>query len=229
MQTWKVMFVVTSDERVEEEAHEKAHDGDVRGRTEGERDAVRQRRVNRLERRWWARRAINVFILWHLFAMAIWLSPSNSALVQSPVGVGLVRSYMTLTSFAQSWSMFSPYPDRLDVTLEAQITYADGEKRSWYFPRMQRMGYARRYEEERWRKLVEVATHGNSEALWLAMARYAARANNYDSQNRPVSVVLIQHMRQIPPPSTPLPPYRVSPLQTRSGPFVLPIHPEDLQ
>ncbi len=226
------MFVVTSDDvvvkEVAEEVREDAQDR-TRGRTEEQRAAVRLRRVSRLERRWWIRRAVNVFIVWHLFALTMWLVPSNSAIVQSPVGVGLVRTYMTLTSFAQSWSMFSPYPDRLDVTLEAQITYADGEKRSWFFPRMARLGYARRYQEERWRKLVEVATHGNNEALWRGIARYAARANDYDSQNRPVSVVLLQHMRQIPPPGTPLPLFRVSPLQTRDGPFVVAIHPEDLK
>lgn len=201
----------------------------TRGRTEAERNAVRQRRVDRLTRRWWARKAVSLFIVWHLFALTIWLTPSSSAIDQSPLGVGLVRPYMTLTSFAQSWSMFSPYPDKLDVTLEAQITYADGEKRSWYFPRMAHMGYVRRYQEERWRKIVEVATHGGSQALWLAMARYAARANNYDRGNRPVSVVLIQHMRLIPPPGDSMPPLRVSPLQTPNGPFVTPIHPEDLR
>lgn len=226
------MFVITSDKTIEAAAQGGAHEQAERprrGRTDAERNAVRQRRVNRLERRWWARRAVNLFIVWHLFALTIWLSPSNSAIGQSPLGVGLVRSYMTLTSFAQSWSMFSPYPDRLDVTLEAQITYADGEKRSWFFPRMAHMGYARRYQEERWRKLVEVATHGNNQALWLAMARYAARANDYDGQNRPVSVMLIQHSRLIPPPGASMPPIQITPLQTGSGPFVTPIHPEDLR
>jgi len=222
------MFVVTSDEEIVEERAEEAP-SPVHGRTEAERDAVRLRRVGRRERRWWARKAVNVFIVWQLYALMIWLVPSQSALVQSPVGVGLVRTYMTLTSLAQSWSMFSPYPDKLDVTLEAQITYLDGTKRSWYFPRMAHMGYARRYEEERWRKLVEVATHGNSQSLWLSMARYAARANDDDPKNRPVSVVLFQHMRLIPPPGTPMPPVRVSPLQTPNGPFVVPIHPEDLK
>ena len=228
MRTWRHMFVVTSGEKSDEKQAEEAREDAAQGRTEAQRNAVRLRRVGRLERRWWGRKAINVFILWHLFALTIWLSPSGSAIDQSPVGVGLVRTYMTLTSFAQSWSMFSPYPDKLDVTLEAQITYANGEKRSWFFPRMAHMGYARRYQEERWRKLVEVATHGSSEALWLAMARYAARANNHDSRNRPVSVVLLQHMRMIPPPGAPMPPVRISPLQTSAGPFVVPIHPEDL-
>lgn len=228
MRTWKVMFVVTSDKVIKEETQEGV-ERPLRGRTEAERNAVRQRRVNRLERRWWGRKAVNVFIVWHLFALTIWLTPSGSAIDQSPLGVGLVRCYMTLTSFAQSWSMFSPCPDKLDVTLEAQITYTDGEKRFWFFPRMAHMDYVRRYQEERWRKLVEVATHGNSQAVWQGLARYAARANDHDRENRPVSVELFQHSRLIPPPGNSLPPIEVTPLQTGSGPFIAPIHPEDLR
>ncbi len=226
------MFVITSGDVGEKEAQAGAEDSawrPGRGRTEAERDAVRQRRVNRLERRWWARKAVNVFLVWHLFALTIWLTPSNSAIVQSCLGT--VRPYMTLTSFAQSWSMFSPYPDRLDVTLEARITYADGEKRSWFFPRMAHMDYVRRYEEERWRKIVEVATHGSNQAVWQGLARYAARVNNYDSQNRPVSVELFQHSRLVSPPGTAMPPFQVTPLQTGAGggAYILPIHPEDLR
>ena len=119
--------------------------------------------------------------------------------------MGIVRPYMTATAFAQSWNMFSPNPDRLDVYLEAQITYRDGEKRSWTFPRLAHMGYVRRYQEERWRKIVEVSTHGGNQMLWPALARYAARVNDYDSQNPPVSVELIQHSRQVPPPGQPMP------------------------
>lgn len=202
----------------------------AKGRTEEQRNAVRERRVSRLERRWWGRLAINVFLLWHIFALTIWLIPPNSAIVESPLGAGLVRPYMTLTGFAQSWTMFSPVPDRLDVTLEARITYADGETRSWFFPRMARMGYARRFEEERWRKLVEIVTHNNgTQMLCSALARYAARVNNVDSQNRPVSVALFEHSRQLPPPGQTIPPITIEPLQTGGGPSITPIRPEDLK
>jgi len=196
------------------------------GRTEEERNRVRQRRVNRLEQRWWARKAINLFIVWHLFALTVWLVPFSGALVKPCAGI--VRPYMTMTSFAQSWTMFAPIPDKLDVTLEARITFANGEKRSWFFPRMAGMGYSQRYQEQRWRKLVEVATHGKTEALWPALARYAARVNNSDSRNRPVSVELFQHARLIPPPGEPMPPIKVEPLQSGNGPSITPIHPEDL-
>ena len=199
----------------------------ARRRTEEQENEVRRRRINRLERRWWGRKAVNLFIVWHLFALAIWQLPFNSAIV--PFFASFVRPYVVNTGFAQSWSMFSPYPDKLDVYLEAQITYADGEKRSWFFPRMVHMGYAKKYEEERWRKLVEVSTHGGNQMLWPALARYAARVNDYDTQNPPTSVELIQHSRTVPPPGQPIPPYAVAPLQTNSGPSITVIRPEDLK
>ena len=196
------------------------------GRSEEERRRVKQRRVNRLEKRWWGRRAINLFIVWHLFALFIWLVPGNSAIVQACVGT--VRPYMVVTAFAQSWSMFSPNPDHLDVFLEARITYADGEVKSWEFPRMVHFNYAKKYEEERWRKMTEVVTHGGNHQLWPALARYAARVNNTEPNNLPVKVALIQHSRIIPPPGQRIPPYTVAPLQGDSGPSITIIPRQDL-
>ena len=196
------------------------------GRSEEERRRVKQRRVNRLEKRWWTRRAVNTFIAWHLFALFIWLVPGQSAIVQACVGV--VRPYLVVTAFAQSWSMFSPNPDHLDVFLEARITYADGKTRSYIFPRMVDMNYAKKYEEERWRKMTEVVTHGSNHQLWPALARYAARVNNPDPKNPPVKVQLIQHSRVIPPPGQAIPPYTVAPLSDSAEPPVTVIKPADL-
>jgi len=203
----------------------------IKARSEEERNRVRQRRVDRLERRWWARKAVNLFIVWHLFAVAIWLLPDHPS-SPSPIiegSLGAVRPYMTITGFAQNWSMFSPEPDKLDVTLEAEITYANGYKRIWFFPRMSHMTYLKRYQEERWRKLVENATHGSNPVLWPPMARYAARVNDFDPQNPPVSVRLLEHTRTIPPLGQPMPAYAIVPLQDLGKPSVTPIRPEDLR
>lgn len=208
----------------------------IESKVREDRDRVRQRRVDRLERRWWARKAVNLFILWHLFAVTIWLLPdhasSPSPIVESCLGP--VRPYMTITGFAQNWNLFSPDPDKLDVYLEAKINYASGKPRYWLFPRLAQYGhsprgYVRRYEEERWRKLVENATHGSNPVLWPPLARYAARVNDYDTQNRPVSVELIEHSRLIPPPGEPLPSYAAEPLMNLGKPSITAIRPEDLQ
>lgn len=196
-------------------------------RTEDERGRVRQRRMDRLARRWWGRRFVNLFLCWHLFALSIWLLPYSGVLVQACAGV--VRPYMVGTAFSQSWNMFSPNPDHLDVYLEARITYQSGNVRTWTFPRLAHMkSYARRYQQERWRKMIEVATHGDNHVLWPALARYAARVNNPDPQNLPVSVLLMQHSREIPPPGQPIPPFKVEPLKHLGHPSVTAIRPEDL-
>lgn len=196
------------------------------GRTKEDADRVRERRVGRLERRWWGRAAVSLLIVWHLFALLIWLLPGNTPIVQACVGP--VRRYLTATATAQSWNMFSPNPDKMDVYLEARVTFADGSVRPYVFPRMATMGYAARYREERWRKFVEVATHGVQPAVWAALARDAARVSDRDPSNRPVSVGLLRHWREIPPPGVAIPPYRVEPLQTSVGAFVLPVRAEDL-
>ncbi len=212
------------DEEAQQEKNSRSED--EQQQLDEARRQIKQRRVNRLERRWWKRAAINAFLLWHGFALFVWLMPGNSAVVQ--FFVGAVRPYLTVTAFAQSWSMFSPNPDHLDVYLEAKITYAHGEVKSWEFPRMTHLGYAKKYEEERWRKMTEVVTHGSNQNLWPVMARYAARANNPDPKNPPVKVALIQHSRLIPPPGQAIPPYTVAPLQIGAMPSVTTIRPEDL-
>ena len=195
-------------------------------RSDEARRRVKQRRVIRLEKRWWKRRLINLFIIWHAFALFVWLMPGSSAIGQAFSGV--VRPYLTITAFAQNWNMFSPNPDKMDVYLEAKITYANGQTKSWEFPRMVHLGYVKRYEEERWRKMTEVVTHGSNQNLWPMLARYAARVNNPDPKNPPVRVEMIQHSRIIPPPGQAIPPYTVAPLQTNNGPSITLIHPGDL-
>ncbi len=195
-------------------------------RSPEQRDRVRERRIARVERRWWGRAAISLLVFWHAFALFIWLMPANTPIVQACLGS--VRPYLVTTSMVQSWQMFSPNPDNTDVYLTAQITYADGSDRSYTFPRMATMDYAKRYREERWRKFTEVATHSVQPGLWAAAARYAARVNDTNPNNRPVSVELIRHSRQVPPPGVPLPPYLVLPIRTSDGPFILPIRTEDL-
>jgi hypothetical protein len=146
---------------------------------------------------WWGRILINAFILWHLFALTIWLLP-ESALRQSCIG--LVSSYMTSTGFMQTWTMFSPNPAPVEVYVEARITYADGRARSWIYPRMASMGYIERYRRERFRKLIEMAHPDVNSMVWPSLARYAARRNDVYPRNPPVSVSLVRHFRAIPPP-----------------------------
>lgn len=194
------------------------------GVAEEEREQVWERRVGRLKRRAWTRRLVNAFIVWHCFAVAMWLLPGYWPVVRDmlpPDNSGAVRAYMTMTDLMQSWQMFAPNPDNNDLYMQAEITYADGHKKVWTFPRLTDMGYGERYRRERFRKLVEVAERDNR--VWPTMARYAARRNYLDPRDPPVAVRLLDHFRKVPPPGQPIPPYKMDVI------FEAPITPGDLR
>ena len=65
--------------------------------------------------------------------------------------------------------------------------------RSWVYPRMADMGYIERYRSERFRKLIELGHPDEHRVVWPSLARYAARRNNIDPRNPPVSVALVRH------------------------------------
>jgi len=166
------------------------------------------------------RLVVNLFILWHLYALTIWLLP-ESALRQSCVQT--VTPYMTFTGLMQSWTMFSPDPSKLDLYVEARITYANGQERSWSYPRMVNLGYVERYRHERFRKLIELAHLEQNSMIWPSVARYAARVNNIYPHNPPVDVRLIRHFRFTPRPGEEWLPYQTSEF------FKLAILEQDLQ
>jgi hypothetical protein len=170
--------------------------------------------------RWWRRLLVNMFLLWHLFALGIWLLP-NSALRRSFVEI--VFPYLSFTGLVQNWSMFAPNPSDVDVYVEARVKSANGQVRSWTFPRMIGMGYLERYRRERFRKLIELGHLDAASAVWPSLARYAARVNNTEPHNPPVSVELVRHFRFIPPPGVLFGPYRTYTF------FTAPVGPGELR
>jgi hypothetical protein len=170
--------------------------------------------------RGWRRLLINAFILWHLYALTIWLLP-ECALRQSCVQT--VLPYMTFTGLMQSWTMFSPDPSKLDMYVEARVTYANGQTRNWVYPRMVDLGYVERYRHERFRKFIELAHLEENKMLWPSLARYPARVNNIYPNNPPVLVQLVRHFRFTPPPGAPWSPYQDYTF------FTMPLLPQDLR
>lgn len=144
---------------------------------------------------------VSAFVLWHLFALAIWNLPFTEPLITGAMPV--VRPYMVGSGFMQGWGMFAPDPYSLDVYVEARVHYADGTVRSWEFPRMAKMSYWERYQKERWRKYIEVAHQDSYNFLWPVMGRYAARVNNLYPNNPPVTVDLVRHFRLVRAPGQP--------------------------
>ena len=170
-------------------------------RNEDQRRVVRGRRVMRLTRRFWGRLFVSLLILWHFLAILVWEVPTLQQGDFKWLG-DPVRAYMVSTQFNQGWNMFAPEPYTLDLYVEAHIRYADGRTVSWEFPRMAKMSYFTRYQKERWRKYIEVASNDDYRMYWPVMAAYAARENNDDPHNPPISVDLVKWTRVVPPPGT---------------------------
>ena len=134
---------------------------------------------------------LSAVLAFHLVAITCWCLPLNSLL---PGRIKeAVRPYMLWTGLFQAWDMFAPEPPRLNFYLEAEITYRDGQKRVWKFPRMQDLGLMERYSKERYRKFAnEHLRVDESALLWPDAARYVARLNN-DPANPPVLVQLVRY------------------------------------
>ncbi len=139
--------------------------------------------------------AVNVFILFHVAAICAWSLPIQSLLVTN--FNDRIRPYMLAFSLFQNWAMFAPDPPKENINVDAEITFRDGETRTWTFPRMQELGWVDRYYRERYRKYAIDHLRVDSDfALRPDAARYIARLNNPPG-NPPVRVTLFRSWSEI--------------------------------
>ncbi len=124
--------------------------------------------------------------------------------------------YLMVTGTWQAWAMFSPNPAQVDAWYDARVKYRNGSETTWSIPRMGKLGYAAKYQQERWRKLMEneyndyatpaSASLGRQELAYLG--RYIARRSYRTPTNPPVSIALVRHWREIAPPGKAMPPFK---------------------
>jgi hypothetical protein len=135
------------------------------------------------------RPAINVFLVFHMVAIACWCIPVRTPLVQ--LCKSAVTPYFRWSGLFQSWDTFAPAPWAMNSYVEATIIYKDGSRKTWVFPRMEQLGLTERYVKERYRKFEEGVQRDENDALWPDIARHIARMNN--SPEHPVkTIILIQ-------------------------------------
>jgi hypothetical protein len=174
----------------------------------------------------WRRILLSSFLLFHIVAILASALPLNSLLVVK--AKELVAPYMLWSGLFQGWNMFAPDPQMLNAFLEAEITFRDGTNALWKFPRMEQLGLTERYFRERYRKWAHDTLRLDANLLlWPDAARYIARLH-FNPANPPVSVRLIRHWAEIPPPPNPGQP----PTAARWKQFVFythPVQPGDLR
>jgi hypothetical protein len=131
------------------------------------------RSSGRFELKRWQFVAINIFLVFHILAIACWALPTSNAFVITCRNA--IRPYMVWSGLFQSWDMFSPVPKVTNAYVEAVIVYRDGSTGMWSFPRMDLLSATEKYSQERYRKFVEVLLDDRNSALWPDVARYVAR------------------------------------------------------
>lgn len=170
--------------------------------------------------------AANLFIIFHLAAFFAWCLPIQSLIVSN--FKNRIKPYMFATGLFQGWDMFAPDPLRLNIRVDAEITYRDGSVRAWQYPRMDKLGFVDRYFKERYRKYAtEYLRVDEYAALRPDSARLLARVNNDQPSNPPVTVTLFRSWSEIQP-AHPDGSYEEGPW-TRVSFFTYTVTPGDLQ
>jgi hypothetical protein len=139
---------------------------------------------------------INLFVGFHLLAVACWCLPVDSPLI--PLCRNLVRPYFLWAGLFQSWDMFAPVPKGANTYLEATLIYSDGSRRTWTYPRMEQLSLREKLFKERSRKFADMLQRDELDELLPDAARHIARLNS--SSGSPVkTVILIQRVSLIVP------------------------------
>lgn len=163
---------------------------------------------------------VKVWVIFHALAILAWSLPRPSSEIvsgqQKPIGSDHIlvfnnkhvlssplKYYMLSTGFWQYWDMFAPNPSNWDGYADAEITFQDGSKRVWEYPRMAKLPIVEKYFKERYRKFLERGI--NQAMFWPDFAQRVALLNYDDPANPPVSVKLRRNERIIQPPGKPQP------------------------
>jgi hypothetical protein len=142
-----------------------------------------------------ARPAATLFIAFHIIAIAFWVFPLNASLTR------LVRRsigpYFTFIGLRQEWSLFAPEPIAANSYVDAEVTFANGDRRNWSFPRLETLGFRERYSKASYRKYTGWLYRPAYKYAWPDAARYVARQFRY-SISPPATVQLVRHWAGIP-------------------------------
>lgn len=101
----------------------------------------------------------------------------------------MVQPYFLWAGLFQSWDMFAPVPKGVNVYLEAELRYKDGSRKTWTFPRLEKMSLTEKLFKERYRKFADNLQRDELDDLLPEAARYIARLNS--NPGNPVKTVIL--------------------------------------
>lgn len=114
-----------------------------------------------------------------------------------------LKFYLLGTGFWQYWDMFSPNPANVDLYCDAFVSYRDGSRKHYEYPRMFNLSLSRKFIKERWRKFFERVSDPRFRYLWNSFGRRIALESFDDPANPPTVVELHRRSLDINPPGVP--------------------------
>jgi hypothetical protein len=150
--------------------------------------------------RWTAwRLAISAFVVFHLTATVIWITPA-SPLKQHVMPA--FRCYMIPLGLWQAWSMFAPDPMRQTLLLESEVIDAQGMRHLYEFPSVADLPWWRKMPRFRHPKFAANLLVEEFVRQREFTARHVVRQLGLDSRAFPVHVSLYYQVKEPPPPGT---------------------------
>lgn len=130
------------------------------------------------------RAAIYIFILVNLSIMYIDGLPDKSHLGKAFTEFAPIARYQAFAMIYQPWSMFAPNPMNSNAFLQAEITFKDGSKRFWEFPRQTLMtGLRRVLVGDRYRLYAQESLKpGDVELMWQDASKFVARLITFEEE-----------------------------------------------
>lgn len=155
------------------------------------------------------------FVIYHVIAITIYTlpKPSDSVLAGKTAPRGsdaflalnhkemkqwsVVYGYLYPTGFWQYWDMFAPDPAQTDYWCDAEITFLDGTKTKFQYPRMKTMSIPDKFMHERYRKFFERVNNDDWPYFWPPFAQAIALKSATDQNFPPVKVTLFRHFQKV--------------------------------
>ena len=151
--------------------------------------------------RWTARRwAISAFLVFHIAATTIWVSPPCAIRYRL---FPTLSYYIVPLGLWQFWAMFAPDPMRDTITLEAEVIDARGLRHSFAFPKLADYTKLQGVFRFRYSKYTANVTVDEFEKARLFAARHVVRSLNLPADSFPLDVHLFYQVKPTPPPGSP--------------------------
>lgn len=145
---------------------------------------------------------INCFLIVWLLVLAIDAAPEVGDWHR---GVkNNLDAFLDVTGLWQGgWTLFAPDPDKINVAVQADITFSDGRETTWRSPVWRSMSTWQRFLRFREAEFIDNVRRDGNSCVWPSFANYLGRNVSHpdNPELKPTKIVLTRDWFLIPPPN----------------------------